>query len=605
MAQKASSSTQISMSRAKFAEIKAVPGSGKTHALLMRLLYLLSNGVPADKILLLSHSTTAVEELRRRKRTKMQEQREVTSDLRQAGSANTNLAEVKIMTAHAFANSLIPKQTVLKEKQAQLLLSTAIKVVQQDCRKSLRARELSEIVYNRRMKLLDELGEQQNLKFVLSFLAVARAATLTLAKTAENPQFADLVPHLKALRVVRKKYAALKEQKGLIDYGDMLHQATDAIRARATVPYTHILVDEYQDCSPAQVQLLAALANLEGRSIMVFGDPGQAIYGFGGSCYTPLSSVLEGVQELSFPNSHRLTAKNAALASAIRQLPPDQAIQTKRQGTRPVLVTSSSEIGQAERIADDIEQLLEAGTPPEQIVVLGRIKALLHPVEQQLLTREQHSTRLQVRRDNKHVLRVLHLVHLVGRAEKSRQKITVEKLRLALPRLTVVDDEILKKASSAIKNAQRAPSLEGRYRLCGKVYLRLLGGIRSDRDRQHDVNRWEPLCRAYSSAKQMHDAVRAMGARAVFTGTIHAAKGMEWDHVFVVGATDGYLPIFHADGNKAGLAEERNLLYVAITRARETVRLYHAPCNHARSRQRFKKRSRFLPPSVLKHLQVE
>jgi DNA helicase-2/ATP-dependent DNA helicase PcrA len=80
---------------------------------------------------------------------------------------------------------------------------------------------------------------------------------------------------------------------------------------------------------------------------------------------------------------------------------------------------------------------------------------------------------------------------------------------------------------------------------------------------------------------------------------------MEWDHVFIVGATDGYLPIFHADGNKAGLAEERNLLYVAITRARETVRLYHAPCNHARSRQRFKKRSRFLPPSVLKHLQVE
>ncbi len=75
--------------------------------------------------------------------------------------------------------------------------------------------------------------------------------------------------------------------------------------------------------------------------------------------------------------------------------------------------------------------------------------------------------------------------------------------------------------------------------------------------------------------------------------------------MFVVGATAGYLSIFHADGNKAVPSEERNLLYVAITRARETVRLYHAPCNHARSRKRFEKQSRFLTPSVLKHLQVE
>lgn len=605
MAQKASSCTQISKSSAKRAEVNAVAGSGKTSTLLMRLMNWADLGIPADKILVLSFSKAAVGELRRRIKANLATADVPAPNTNQPRSANTNLSQVTIKTAHSFARGLIGKQTVLTDKMAKALLSSAIKSVQKDCQKSLRQGTISQETYDRRMERLVVLGEQQKLAHALKFLAVARAGVLTLAKTAQKPQFADLVPHLKALRVVRKKYVTLKNQDGVIDYGDMLRQATDAIHAGAPIPYTHILVDEYQDCSPAQVQLLAALANRDGCSIMVFSDPGQAIYGFGGSCYTPLSSVLDDVQELSLPVSHRLTAENAALASAIRQLPPDRAIQAKRHGPPPVFVTSNSEIEQAERIADDIQQLIASGTPPENIAVLGRIRALLHPVEQVLLVNGVDSTRMGIKRDCRHALRVLRLVRMVARAEKSGMAITPEQLRQAFPRIVVSKDSLWSDAVKALKKVIRSSSKEGRYRLCGKAYLRLQGGVRSDRDRHHDVNRWETLCRAYASPKEMREALLAMNKQAVVSGSIHAAKGMEWDHVFVVGATDGYMPLYFAHGDKAAEREERNLLYVAVTRSRVTVRLYHAPCNHAGSRQRFETPCRFLDFAVHDTLQLD
>ena len=92
----------------------------------------------------------------------------------------------------------------------------------------------------------------------------------------------------------------------------------------------------------------------------------------------------------------------------------------------------------------------------------------------------------------------------------------------------------------------------------------------------------------------MRDAVRQMNPHAVVTGTIHSAKGGQWDHVFIVGVTDGLLPFYKARNDEHAMAEERNLLYVAVTRAREKAWLYHAPSNHSGSRQRFEDVSCFL-----------
>ena len=75
--------------------------------------------------------------------------------------------------------------------------------------------------------------------------------------------------------------------------------------------------------------------------------------------------------------------------------------------------------------------------------------------------------------------------------------------------------------------------LDGRYKLCAEAYLRLLGGVRRDAELRADVNRWQPYCRSYGSAKEVRDAIVAQNSAAVVTSTIHAAKGGQWDHVDV------------------------------------------------------------------------
>lgn len=245
MAQKSYSSNQISKCKAKLAEVNSVAGSGKTSTLIKRLLYLAGIGVPAEQILVLSFSKTSVKELRCR-----------------MDAANTNLSLVTGSTAHAYANSLLAEQSILTTKQEQVLLSKAIKLVKTSCLKSKRQGKLSKSGYELRLALLKVLGEHHNLKYILNFFAVARASSKSVAEVAAKPQFSELIPYCEALGAVYKKYSAIKQKSGVIDFGDMLSQAIDAIESDARVPYSHILVDEYQDCSPAQVELLVALGIL-------------------------------------------------------------------------------------------------------------------------------------------------------------------------------------------------------------------------------------------------------------------------------------------------------------------------------------------------------
>ena len=125
-----------------------------------------------------------------------------------------------------------------------------------------------------------------------------------------------------------------------------------------------------------------------------------------------------------------------------------------------------------------------------------------------------------------------------------------------------------------------------------------MGRVRNDPDPLADVNRWEPLCRTRPNAAAVRRAILALDSHKVVTSTIHAAKGGEWDHVLIVGATEGLLPIYMARDSKS-VAEERRLLYVAITRARASVRLYHAPTYHARSRQHLPHLCSFLEESAV------
>lgn len=148
--------------------------------------------------------------------------------------------------------------------------------------------------------------------------------------------------------------------------------------------------------------------------------------------------------------------------------------------------------------------------------------------------------------------------------------------------------------------AAQSRHLETRYMGCVQAYLRLRGGIRADKDLRAHLNAWQPMCRAFGSAAELHSrALQDVADDAVTVTTIHQAKGMEWDYVFVVGVTDGVLPDSRSK-SKEQLDEERRLLYVAVTRARQRVLLHHAPMWSRHARQTFTKESRFMTSKAVK-----
>ena len=297
---------------------------------------------------------------------------------------------------------------------------------------------------------------------------------------------------------------------------------------------------------------------------------------------------------MRLPVSHRLTHPVAALASAVALHDASTAIVARRSGAWPKLLVDYDQHAQTKRLTADISELLDSGVQPTEIAVLGRTRALLHPIEQSLQAAEIAAEQLGQRRSAQHAHNVLRLVRSVERASAAQSHVDVNAVsKLITGLLATVTAAKWNEAQKKLEKVLNVRSLEGRYRLCGAVYLRLRGGVRLDPDIRADVNRWEPFSRGHADAASVRKAIRAFRADAVVTSTIHAAKGREWNHVLIVGATDGVLPLY-LSRDPHSLAEERNLMYVAITRAKQTVRVYHAPTTDSRSRQSFTRLSRFL-----------
>ena len=443
-----------------------------------------------------------------------------------------------------------------------------------------------------------ELAQARQLGLLLSAIACWLASGSDFSAALKTDKYKALQPYRKILKPVVRAYDSIKCGEGFIDFGDMLRRATKLIAdGNCTIGHAHILVDEYQDCSEAQIQLLVALASLPRRNLMVFGDPHQAIYSFAGSRYTPLAKVLPKSVTMRLPISRRLTAPVAALASALVAKKDSTLIKTAQNGFKPKLQVNCNLHDQTARVVADIQGLIETGVSPSQIAVLGRVKAVLHPVEQALLAVGVNTTRLGTTRHRLIALAVLRLVRMVERQAAGHF------LTLALLQAQVRDNEYRSTAEWAgalrdLRKVGRFPSLESRYRACGDIYMRLKGGIRTNPELRQDINRWEPFCRKFDDARQMRAAVIALPSDKLVTGTVHATKGMEWSYVLVVGLADGQFPSYTAKDVKA-MREESRVLYVAVTRAKKAVRLYYAPVAHARSRNQFDTLSRFLVPANL------
>ena len=602
---------RVATTTCKAVEVVACPGSGKTQTLLARIDHLISKSCEPSSIVVLTFTKGATNVMTRRL------------------AAVDGRAGVVVMDFHAFAHHVITKNlrlldftvqpAILSPKQAGTLLARASSTVSRQLSNQIDelahsdpARNASQVQLN---WLWSSKGNCAKLGAAISF---GRATGMSLERVSDLRQFSWLNGYASTAKRVRVEYTRLKREGSFLDFDDLLLFARKVVTSTSSggapakvkgLDFRHLLVDEYQDTSGAQARVIAALSKRI-RRVMVVGDPNQAIYGFGGARYRPLATVIDGVTTMTLTKSYRMSQPNADLASAVLHAndggggstaPP---IKGRKGGAKPVLVTCLSDLDQASEVAARVRRLLISGAKPSDIVVLSRINSHLTPVARKLAALKINNERHDRDFDLAHVLTVLRLVALMeSSASQVIEQITTV---LALPDLSA---SVVENVLRACKTGGKSQTLEGRYKSSASALLVALGGVRQNSEIRAGLAEWQPLCRSYENARAMAHAIKEMGAAGAVKGlNIHKAKGGEWPHVFVIGATDGVIPDHRALTTEQKL-EERNALYVAITRASSTLTILHAPQTIMKQHKKYEhvdRLSQFLNhKSVLKHLTKE
>jgi len=538
--------------------ILAGAGTGKTRTITHRIAYAVHSGaVPASQVLAVTFTTRAAGEMRGRLRT-----------LGAGGVQARTFHSAALRQLRYFAPRVLGGPLPeLMEHKFRVVTQAAL-----HCRLTVDA------------ALRRDLASE---------IEWAKASLVAPDQYAELAGKADRQPPVDpvTMAAVYAAYEEAKQRGGVLDFEDLLlitaaaiedhRDVAEEIRAR----YRHFVVDEYQDVNPLQQRLLDAW--LGGREdVCVVGDANQTIYSFTGA--TP-SYLLEfrrrhpGAVLVRLERDYRSTPQVVTLANRLiagaHGVPGAARLRLVGQrpdGPEPTFTEYPDEPAEAAAVAAACARLVQAGTPAAEIAVLFRVNAQSEVYEAALADAgvpyvlrgaERFFDRAEVRQA---------AVLLRGAARSADPDV---------PLVTAVTDVL----SSVGWRPDAAPT----------------GGAARER--------WESLAALVQLAEDLVAASPGAGlpelaaeleARAaaqhaptvqgVTLASLHAAKGLEWDAVFCVGLTDGTLPIQHATTDEQ-VEEERRLLYVGITRAREHLALSWALARTPGAR-RARRRSRFLYP---------
>jgi len=387
------------------------------------------------------------------------------------------------------------------------------------------------------------------------------------------------------------EYEKTKAARGVIDFEDVLLLLASMLQDHREVAeqvrsqYRRFVVDEFQDVSPVQKFLLDQW--LGGRKeLCVVGDPAQTIYSFTGA--TPhhlltFTKEFPGAKVVKLVRDYRSTPQVVSLANRILAAPGRRAGSLELVAQRPAgppvaFTTYPDDDGEAEGIAARVARLVAAGTPASEIAVLYRTNAQSEAFEQAFAAAGigylvRGGERFFQRRDVREAVVVLRAA-----------------VRQADPDAALPDQ--VRDALRDIGWAKEPPAGRGAVRDRWDA-LQALVSLADDLAAERAAAGGQAsLADLVTDLDERAAAQHAPTVDGVTLATLHAAKGLEWDAVFLAGMSEGLMPISLAETD-AAVAEERRLLYVGVTRARE-----HLDVSFARSRnpggRHSRKRTRFL-----------
>ncbi|MGV0715224.1 ATP-dependent DNA helicase UvrD2 [Mycolicibacterium sp. XJ662] len=395
-------------------------------------------------------------------------------------------------------------------------------------------------------------------------------------------------------------YETLKARRdgtALLDFDDLLLHTAAAIENDAAVAqefrdrYRCFVVDEYQDVTPLQQRVLDAWLG-ERDDLTVVGDANQTIYSFTGA--TPrylldFSRRFPDAAVVRLERDYRSTPQvvslaNRVIAGARGRMAGSKLhlVGQRAPGPKPTFAEHPDEVAEAAAVAKSIKRLIESGTEPAEIAVLYRINAQSEVYEEALT---EATIPFQVRG---------------GEGFFSRQEIRQALVALQRAGERGVEDQGQEQASlpdivrAVLEplglSAEPPPGTKARDRWEALTALAEL--VDEEVVQRPSLD----LRTLLTELRQRADARHPPVVQGVTLASLHAAKGLEWDAVFLVGLADGTLPISHAlahGPDSEPVEEERRLLYVGITRARVHLALSWALSRSPGGRQS-RKPSRFL-----------
>ncbi len=370
-------------------------------------------------------------------------------------------------------------------------------------------------------------------------------------------------------------YERIKDARRELDFEDVLLlnlgmiENEERVAARLREPLRFFVVDEYQDVSPVQRALLDAWRG-ERADVCVVGDPNQTIFSFAGASADHLMKFdreFPGAKKVVLENNYRSTPE---IVRAANHLIPESPIALRAvgdHGPEPVTRVAASDIDEARMVAGDILAAIRAGERPQDIAVLYRINAQSVAIETALA---EAGISFRVRGARFFDEQVVKETMMLLRGAQSQDPEANAALSL--------DVVIRERFAWSSKPPEAGPDCQ--------IWTLLNSLVTIARDLPAGATVSQLVKNLTDRAER--DAEPAVAA--VTLSTIHGAKGLEWGRVFIVGMSEGLLPLSLATTESA-IAEERRLAYVGITRAGRSLTMSWAqqqgPQSARRSPSRF------------------
>ena len=570
-------------------------GSGKTRTLTYRAAFLVEKGVLPSAILLLTFTRKASQEMLRRA-TRLLDER---------------CGKISGGTFHSFANA------TLRRYASHLGLDPAFGILDRNDSENLIGllrKELQPATkhrsFPRRKTLADIFSRSVN-------------KGLALEEIIEN-DYPHFEPHLETIGRLYQLFEIRKREHHFLDYDDLLvylrrllsehPQAQERIAAR----YHYIMVDEYQDTNTIQAEILYLLTRTN-QNIMVVGDDAQSIYAFRGANFRNIidfpkrfpTTRIVSLEENYRSNQPVLTLTNTIIERA-REKFTKNLFSQKKGGARPVMVNAEDEYSQSRFIVDRIKDLQQQGVHINEIAILFR--ASFHSFDLEIeLSREgiafvkmggfkfvesahikdvlAHLRVMANVYDRISWYRILLLIEKVG--PKTAQKIFEATLAekagyTGLLSAGVASNKGLERLKNLISTLDRkAMTVTQMGESIIDYYTPILKSRFDDHPRRaKDLEHLVEIMERYNSLDIFLTDMALEPPTASFENslyaetsdsdrltlsTIHSAKGLEWNTVFVIWALDGRFPSVHSLHKEDELEEELRLMYVAATRAKENL----------------------------------